>query len=352
MYKVMIVDDNMTNLIMAKKALENEYEIVPVSSGETALEFLSDMPEPPDLILLDVDMPKVNGFQVISEIKCSEKLNNIPVIFLTAQDDDTTEVEGFFLGATDYIKKPYTTALLRKRLDVHIQLLEQQKQLKEYNENLARTVQDKVHSLVELQFGIVGFLMDLICKKDVYTGEHAKRVEKYFAVFMQAIVRTGKYNISADDGEIIIFASKIHDIGMLFAPDICLIKKEELLYNELFELQKHTIHGADVIQKLSSYITQNTFLGYAYNMCRSHHERWDGKGYPDKLAGEATPIEARALAIVDHYDEFRTRNGRRGVLLDHKDAMNRVKLWSRTYFDPELVDIFLSLSDELEKVEM
>ncbi len=352
MYKVMIVDDNMTNLIMAKKALENEYEIVPVSSGETALEFLADMPEPPDLILLDVDMPKVNGFQVISEIKCSKKLSKIPVIFLTAQDDDTTEVEGFFLGATDYIKKPYTTALLRKRLDVHIQLLEQQKQLQEYNSNLAQTIQDKIHSLVELQFGIVGFLVDIMTKRDSYLGEHAKRVERYFSILMQALIRSGQYNISADDSEVIIFASKIHDVGMIFAPDACLKKKEELLFNELLEMQKHTVDGGELVQQLSNYISQNSFLNYAYNMCRSHHERWDGKGYPDKLVTTAIPVEARALAIVDNYDEFRTRNSGRGVLLSHADAMNRVKLWSRTYFDPEMVEIFMGLCDDLEKVEL
>lgn len=352
MYKVMIVDDNMTNLIMAKKALEDIYEIVPVSSGETALEYLNDMPEPPDLILLDVEMPKVNGFQVISEIKCSEKLNKIPVIFLTAQDDDTTEVEGFFLGAMDYIKKPYTAALLRKRVDVHIQLLEQNRKLEDYNKNLCKTVQDKVHSLAELEFGIIETFVDILRRKDVSCGSHAKRVERYMNIFLPAVIRSGKYKISADDGEIIIYASKIHDIGKLCIPDYCLNKMTELNYNELLEMQMHSLHGADIIKNISSAISQNILLNYAYNMCRSHHERWDGKGYPDKLAGTRIPLEARMLSIVNSYDEFRVRNFGRKMLLGHDDAMNRVALWSRTYFDPDLVTIFMSVGEEIRNVAL
>ena len=140
MFKVMIVDDNMTNLIMAKKVLEEIYEVVPVNAGKTALEFLRDMPDPPDIILLDIDMPDINGFYVLSEMRNDPRLADVRVIFLTAQDDPTTEVEGYYLGAVDYIKKPYTTALLRKRLDVHVQQIENERKLKRYNENLSNTL--------------------------------------------------------------------------------------------------------------------------------------------------------------------------------------------------------------------
>ncbi len=143
MYRVMIVDDNMANLIMARKTLEDEYEVIPVSSGISALECLNDMPELPDLVLLDVDMPNVNGFQVISEMKNIPKLINIPIVFLTAQDDDTTELESYNLGAVDYIKKPYTANLLKKRVDIQIQLLSQQRKLADMNRSLNNLVQDK-----------------------------------------------------------------------------------------------------------------------------------------------------------------------------------------------------------------
>ncbi|NLG05687.1 MAG: response regulator, partial [Clostridia bacterium] len=241
MHKIMIVDDNMTNLIMAKKALEGIYEIVPVNSGETALEFLRDMPEPPDLLLLDVDMPKVNGFYVISEMKNNSKLASIPVIFLTAQDDDTTEVEGFFLGAVDYIRKPYTTALLRKKLDIHVRILDNERQLKSVNNTLSQTIKEKTHNIVELQYAIVEMFVDLMARRDITVSEHASRVEKYMDVFLAEVIKSGKYDIFAEDAEMFIFASKIHDIGKICLSDRALLTPvSDLSLQEVEEMKSHT----------------------------------------------------------------------------------------------------------------
>ncbi len=349
MHKVMIVDDNMTNLIMVKKALEDIYEIVPVSSGEMALEFLHDMPEPPDLLLLDVDMPHVNGFYVISEMKNSQKLANVPVIFLTAQDDDTTEVEGYFLGAIDYIKKPYSTALLRKRLDIHIQLIESERRMKNYNVTLSQTVKEKTHNIVELQYAIVEMFIDLMERRDFTAANHARRVEKYMDIFLDEVIKSGKFDIFAEDAEMLIFASKIHDVGKISISDRSLLTGvADLSLQEVEELKSHTLLGASAIQKVIAVISQNSFLNYVYNMCRSHHERWDGKGYPDKLITTDIPVEARILAIVNAYDEFRSKNDGRKPLT-HEEAMNRIRLWSGTYFDPELVEMFLEIEKDIER---
>ncbi len=352
MHKVMIVDDNMTNLIMAKKALEELYEIVPVNSGEMALEFLRDMPEPPDLLLLDVDMPNVNGFYVISEMKNNNKLANIPVIFLTAQDDETTEVEGYFLGAIDYIRKPYTTALLQKRLDIHIRLLESERRLKNYNNTLSQTLKEKTHNIVELQYAIVEMFIDLMEKRDMTAGFHARRVEKYMDVFLREVIKSGKFSIYAEDVEGFIFASKIHDIGKISISDRGLLTNvADLSLQEVEELKSHTLLGAEAIQKVIAVISQNSFLNYAYNMCRFHHERWDGKGYPDKKLTTDIPEEARILAIVNSYDEFRTKNDGRKPLT-HEEAINRIRLWSGTYFDPDLVELFLAVEKDIERASL
>ena len=249
MYRVMVVDDNMANLIMARKTLENDYEVIPVSSGISALECLNDMPELPDLVLLDVDMPNVNGFQVISEMKNIPKLVNIPIIFLTAQDDDTTELVSYNLGAMDYIKKPYSANLLRKRVDIQIQLLSQQRKLEDMNNSLNGLVQDKNKKNLELQYSIVEMFLELMAKRDAFSGDHAKRVEKYMDILISAMIRSGKYGLTADDGITICFASKIHDIGKLFVPSDILQKPGTLTPEERAIIQKHTLHGYNLCMK-------------------------------------------------------------------------------------------------------
>lgn len=352
MYRVMIVDDNMANLIMARKTLEDEYEVIPVSSGISALECLNDMPELPDLVLLDVDMPNVNGFQVISEMKNVPKLVNIPTIFLTAQDDDTTELESYNLGAMDYIRKPYTANLLKKRVDLQIRLLAQRRKLAEMNNSLNNLVQDKNKKNLELQYSIVGMFVGLMTKRNGYGGDHARRVEKYMGVLIGALVRSGKFGLTADDGTTICVASQLHDIGKLCISDQYLNNVRAGCESD-FEreaVKTHTTMGADTLSQVTQLSAgENNFLNYAYNMCRSHHERWDGNGYPDRLCGDNIPIEARALAIVDTYDNL--RNGAvGGEKLRHDEAVMKIKFMKFTYFDPAITDIFLSVANEFKKV--
>ncbi|MBO5209129.1 MAG: response regulator [Lachnospiraceae bacterium] len=352
MYRVMIVDDNMANLIMARKTLEEEYEVIPVSSGISALECLNDMPELPDLVLLDVDMPNVNGFQVISEMKNIPKLMNIPIIFLTAQDDDTTELESYNLGAMDYIKKPYTANLLKKRVDIQIQLLMQQTKLEEMNKSLTNMVQDKTKKNLELQYSIVEMFVDMLTKRDGFLGDHARRTERYMDVLMSAMIRTGKFGLTADDGLTICFASKIHDLGKMCITDQYLnnVKVGKGSEFEREAEKTHTTLGADIISKITQLnSSNNSFMNYAYNMCRSHHERWDGNGYPDRLAGDKIPVEARALAVVNMYDNLRNTTVD-GKALTHQEACMKLKFMKFTYFDAAIVDVFLSVENEIKNV--
>lgn len=348
-YKVMIVDDNMSNLIMAKKALEDIYEVLPVSSGISALECLNDMPELPDLVLLDVDMPNVNGFRIISEMKNNPKLIKIPTIFLTAQDDDATELESYNLGAMDYIKKPYTTNLLRKRIDVQLQLVEQNNRLEEFNKKLSINVQEQVKRNVELQYSVVEMFVDMMEKREPSMGKHARRIEKMMEVFISAMIRSGKYGISGDEGITICFAAKIHDLGQLCLADEYLNPLSGLSGAEGGGMRNHTHLGADTISKVSQLASgYNSFMTYTFNMCRYHHERWDGNGYPDRLKAEQIPVEARALAIVDTYDNLRVK-GIDGKELNHQEACMKIKFMKFTAFDPLLVDLFLTLGNEIQK---
>jgi len=348
-YKVMIVDDNMTNLIMAKKALEDLYEIVPVSSGQMALEFLKDMPDPPDIVLLDVDMPDINGFYVISEMKTHEKLLNIPVVFLTAQEDTTTEIEGYSLGAVDYIKKPFTATLLRKRVEVHLQFVEEFRKLKTINKTLSDALNEKIHNVVELEYAIVDMFVSLMENRSYLIAEHSKRVEKYMSVFLDALIQSHQFNLDAKDAEVLKFASKMHDVGKICLTDRCLADMGDLSLQEKEFNRAHTVLGSEAIKRVMGVISTNSFLNYANNMCRSHHERWDGKGYPDKLMTTSIPIEARILSIVNSYDDFRTVNDG-SEPLSHTEAINRIRFWSGTHFDPELVDAFVNIERQIGEI--
>lgn len=349
MHKVMIVDDNMTNLIMAKKALEDLYEIIPVSSGKIALEFLTEMPEPPDVVLLDVDMPDVNGFYVISQMKNNPKLERIPVVFLTAQEDITTEIEGYSLGAADYIKKPFTATLLRKRVDIHIRFIEEQKHTERVNEQLQKVLSEKIHNIVELEYAIVEMFTSLMSNRSFLISEHCKRVESYMSVFLDELINSRQFSIEDSDAEILKFASKMHDVGKICLTDRCLADMGDLSIQEKEFNHAHTVLGSEAVKKVMDVISDNRFLNYAYNMCRFHHERWDGKGYPDKLMTTNIPIEARILAIVNSYDIFRTTNDG-AEPLTHAEAINRIRFWSGTHYDPELVDAFLNIEKKIAAI--
>ncbi|MCR5674006.1 MAG: response regulator [Lachnospiraceae bacterium] len=346
MHKVMIVDDNMTNLIMAKKALEDIYEIIPVSSGKIALEFLQEMPEPPDVVLLDIDMPDVNGFFVISQMKNVEKLSKIPVVFLTAQEDITTEIEGYSLGAIDYIRKPFTATLLRKRIDIHVKLVETQKRNEKINEQLKKALSEKIHNIVELEYAIVEMFTSLMSNRSGVISDHCTRVEKYISVFLDALIESRQFPLESSDAEIFKFASKMHDVGKISLPDRCILEASNLSIREKEMIQMHTVLGSNAVKRVMGVISDNKFLKYAYNMCRYHHERWDGKGYPERLMTTDIPIEARILAIVNEYDIFRTTNDG-AEPLTHNEAINRVRLWSGTHYDPELVDAFLNIERQI-----
>jgi len=342
----MIVDDNMTNLIMAKKALEDIYEIVPVSSGEMALEFLKDMPDPPDIVLLDVDMPDINGFYVISEMKTHEKLSNIPVVFLTAQEDTTTEIEGYALGAVDYIKKPFTATLLKRRVEVHLQFVEQMHKLKTLNKQLTETLNESNRTVLELEYAMVELYTTLMDSRSHSIAEHSKRVEKYMSVFVDTLIRSKQIELSDHDFQLLRFATRLHDMGKMCLSDRCVADFDKLSLNEKEFSRVHTILGSDALKRGFASISSNTFFNYAYNLSRSHHERWDGKGYPDKLMTTSIPIEARILSIVNSYDNFRTQSDG-GEPLSHSEAINRLRFWSGTHFDPELIDAFLNIERQI-----
>lgn len=350
MYKIMIVDDNITNLTIAKSALESYYSIMPVTSGEKALKLLKIMKELPDLILLDIDMPGLNGFSVISKLKTTDKVSDIPVIFLTAQDDNVSELEGLSLGAIDYIKKPFSIPLLKKRIELHFKIIEQNKSLEEYNINLEDIVAKKTKTILELQYAIITTVSDLIGKRDGYTGEHVTRTQRYVEILTREMINRGYgETLTEKDVDIIALTSKLHDVGKIAIPDKVLLKDRKLDVDEFEYMKMHTTIGAEAIEKSMRLTKENDFLKYALQMARSHHEKWDGTGYPEGIAGKDIPLVARIMAVADVYDALVSKRQYKEPM-SHEEAVEIILKGNGTCFDPVIVKIFSEIHNRFKNL--
>lgn len=350
MYTIMIIDDNLANLTIAKNCLQNAYNVLPAPSGARAFSILEKVL--PDLILLDVKMPDMNGFEVISRLKTTPQYKDIPVIFLTAQEGNI-ELEGLNLGAVDFIKKPFSIPILKKRVAIHLQLTEQRRKLASYalalreqNNNLQLHVQEKTVSIVNLERAIISIVTDLIEGKDGYTGGHVNRTAKIMRVFMLELYRRGMLEgIRQEDIEMIALFSKLHDVGKIGIPESVLLKTGVLTPAELLQMRLHTIFGSNSIEKSMKITGNNQFLYYAMQMAKSHHEWWDGTGYPEKLAGAQIPLVARITAICDSYDAIRSQRSYQ-CERTHEEAITIIRNSSHTQFDPQLAAVFVEIPEE------
>lgn len=353
--KIILVDDQIANLTFGREALSGKYEVFTVPSGEKLLMLLSKVI--PDMILLDIEMPEMNGYQTIEKIKSNPETAHIPVIFLTARNDAGSELEGLSLGAIDYISKPFSPPLLLKRIEVHLlveeqkNLLEKQKnELKNYNDNLEEMVRQKTKMVLELQNAIMGTIAELVECRDDVTGGHIWRTQRYLKILIDEMLARGLYYDEASLWNIdqLILSAQLHDVGKIAVSDSILRKPGRLTQEEFVEMQRHTEFGGKVIEKIQKKTSDHEFLEYAKVLTVYHHEKWDGSGYPHGLAGEDIPLPARLMAIVDVYDALVSERSYKPPLL-HEEAVKLIADGKGTQFDPALVDLFLSVADWMNK---
>ncbi len=347
--KIMIVDDNITNLTVAKKALEASYTVVPVPSGKKALELLEKIT--PELILLDIEMPEMNGFQVLEKLKETPNTKDIPIIFLTAKDDHGSELEGLKKGAVDYVTKPFSIPLLLQRIALHIDLESKKKELEFYNRNLTIMVHEQTEIIYELQQAIIHTLINLVECRDGLTGGHVVRTQKYLEILFYALVENGEYQeeMAKLNKEFLFQAAQLHDIGKIATPDHILQKPGKLTPEEFAIIKQHTIVGERAIKGAMGLTRSKDFLDQAATLAISHHERWDGTGYPYGLSGTDIPISGRMMAISDVYDALVSQRPYKPSYT-HEKALEIITAEAGTHFDPNLVEIFLKVANEFKKV--
>jgi len=343
--KIILVDDNITNLNIGRNVLIDVYDVFTVPSGEKLLKILEKII--PDLILLDIEMPEMNGYETIKILKSNEETAHIPVIFLTAKGDAGSEFEGLSLGAIDYISKPFSPPLLLKRIEVHLLVESQKKELKNYNDNLQEMVKEKTRTVIELQNAVLKTFAEMVEFRDDITGSHIERTQMYLKIMIDGLLQDNYYKeeVSSWDLDFLIQSAQLHDVGKIAIKDSILKKTGKLTVDEFNEMKNHTTFGVTVIKKIKENTSENSFLKHAEIFAGSHHEKWDGTGYPLGLKGNDIPLQGRLMAIVDVYDVLTNERPYKKAL-SHEESVKIIKEESGKHFDPRLVKIFLAYEKE------
>ena len=349
---IFLVDDDVTNLTIGKKALSGTYNVITLDSGARLFSMLEKVT--PDLILLDVNMPAMGGYEVIRTLKSSDsnhRYANIPVIFLTALMDEKSELEGLSLGAIDYITKPFSVPLLLQRIDVHLLVESQKKELVNFNNNLQEMVDDRTEAIVKLKNAFLSTMAELVESRDSITGGHIDRTQMYMKVMIDAMRRLRVYEreLSELNEDGILISCMLHDVGKISIKDAILNKPGKLTEDEFESMKAHTTFGEQIIQNIKNKTEDSEFLEYARIFAISHHEKWDGSGYPKGLKAEEIPLLGRIMAIVDVYDALVEERPYKPPFT-HEKAVQIILEGKGLHFDPKLVDLFTDVNEEFLKV--
>ncbi|MBR5412943.1 MAG: response regulator [Fibrobacter sp.] len=333
---ILIVDDDRMNLRFAEHMLSSTYNVVLANSYKEALDYLAK--EQPALALLDVHMPEMNGFELLTEIRKIKHCNDLPVVFLTADSDRETEVRVFREGAQDYIQKPLVPEVVLERIKRILSLRELQVSLESEVDRRTAELEDSRHKLQILSLQVVKTLASAIDAKDRYTNGHSSRVAKYSKEIAR---RAGKPVEFQDE---IYFVALLHDIGKIGVPDNILNKNSRLTDAEYETIKQHPSIGVEILKNITE--MPNIEIGAHY-----HHERFDGKGYPEGLAGYDIPEIARIIAVADAYDAMTSRRSYRSAL--SQNAVREEIMRGRgQQFDPDFADVMLKMIDEDVNYEM
>ena len=329
---IFIVDDSDTSRVAAKSALENHFKTFALPSALKMFKLLERIK--PDLILLDVDMPEMDGFAAMKYLNENQKTKDIPVIFLTAKQDPDSEIRGFELGAIDFVSKPFSPPVLLKRIESQI--------------SLDTIIKESQKALMEVHDATINVLSNLVESRDETTGGHVERTQTYLDILTRELINRDVYSdeISTWDLDLFLSSSQLHDIGKISVSDNTLNKPGRLTEEEFNEIKKHCLDGEEIIAQIIYKSNGHALLYHARLLSGSHHEKWDGTGYPRGLSGISIPLQGRLMAVVDVYDALVSVRPYKKAF-SHEEALKIIIEGRGTHFDPEIVDAFESASEDI-----
>ena len=337
---ILVVDDDKINLMIAERLLSEEYSIVSVLSGQQAFKFLEK--RKPDLILLDINMPDMDGFEVMRSISQNDFWKKIPVIFLTADREASTEAECLKMGAVDFIGKPFEPEIVKNRIRRTLEI-------EEYRKDLEGAVRRQTNKIERMQREVIISMANLIESRDGSTGEHVKRTSYYVELIAEELGRRGDFQdiISSRYLYNLEKAAPMHDIGKIKVPDYVLQKPGRLTEDEFEIMKKHAVDGGDIIRETMQNIEEDDYIRVAYNVATYHHEKWNGQGYPMGISGEEIPLEARIMAVADVFDALISKRCYKEAMPVDK-AFSIIEESAGSHFDPQIAAVFLDLRPQIE----
>ena len=352
---ILVVEDDPAIVDLLRQILGEEFRVLVASDGESALR-LAQALTPPDLILLNVYMPGIDGMEVCRRLKGLPVTAGIPVIFVTAMGEAEYETRGFEVGAVDYITKPVNPPVVLARVRTHLELKEARDWLEDQNAALDLKVRKATSELVLTQKVTIQSLASLAETRDNETGGHIRRTQKYLRVLAEHLAALPSYapQLPPQMVDLLHRSAPLHDIGKVGVRDAVLLKHGKLSPDEFDLMKKHTTYGAQAISRAEALFqgqVQSSFLGLAREIAISHHEKWDGSGYPRGLSGPEIPLSGRLMAVADVYDALISRRVYKPPLT-HSQAVEIIMQGRGSQFDPELVDAFVAQRDNFRLIAL
>ena len=350
-HTILVVDDTPDNITLLCGLLGDQYKNKVATNGQKALQ-IAFTPPHPDLILLDIMMPEMDGYEVCRQLQANPVTASIPIIFLTAKSQDEDEAKGFELGAVDYITKPITPAILMARVHTHLTLKQARSFLQAQNDILEDQVKKRTLQLEALQDALIISMASLAETRDNETGHHIRRTQYYILELARQLASKPKFSADLPQKkiELIYKTAPLHDIGKVGVPDRILLKPGRLTPEEFDEMKRHTVYGKDALDAASKTLgTEETFLNTAREIAYYHHEKWDGSGYPEGISGEGIPLSARLMAIVDVYDALISRRPYKEPMT-HEQAYKIIFDGRGSHFDPDAVDAFGEIQEAIAEI--
>lgn len=358
---VLVVDDEPLNVAVLSELLSPEHRVLGARSGGVALQLLAS--HPVDLVLLDVMMPEMDGYQVLRTLRADPRTHDLPVIFITALGSAEDEERGLLMGASDYVTKPIQPAVVQARVRTHLEVKRSRDRLVADKDALEAEVARRVQESLVAQDLAIAALAELVETRDNETGNHILRTQSYVETLARELQRMGAFpgQLSEPQLQRMVKGAPMHDIGKIGIRDEILLKPGRLTEAEFNEMKRHAALGGDALERTIRKVRAEhpeadgdepealRYLAVARDIARCHHERWDGNGYPDGLRGVQIPLAARLMALADVYDALTSRRPYKEPWT-HADTVAYIRKQSGSHFDPMLVEVFERLHERFEAI--
>ncbi|MDA3851149.1 MAG: response regulator [Spirochaetaceae bacterium] len=351
-FRALIVDDVKSNLLTLNEILKNNYIVQIAMNGNKALEIANKSPSP-DIILLDVLMPGMDGYEVCRQLKRGRRTADIPVIFVTSMNEIEDETYGLQIGASDYLRKPVNPDTCRVRVGNQLRLIKNRELLKNRTMLMEKLVLERSLDLLQTQDVTIQCIASLAETRDNETGNHILRTRSYMELLSSSMAQTKLFanKLNEDLMSQIVKSAPLHDIGKVGIPDSILLKPGKLTQEEFEVMKLHTIYGGDALDQAEKRLGGNSFLQVAREIAYYHHERWDGTGYPNGLSEEEIPLCGRIMAVADVYDALISKRCYKPPF-SHAKAVELIVQGSGSQFDPNIIDVFKEVNDSMRILAM